>query len=274
MKNVLLALGAHPADMVTGCAGTIANHLQSNDEVYVGSLTHGVFSHFRNDDLLESESNIDDAIKQLKDIKRNEKRKAAKALGVKDENLLFFEYDDEPLFPEKCIVYDVANQIRKIQPNIVVLHHPAERDHDDHQSAGEIGLRSIKAAANYVPNCKYPKHIVKNIYFMLPQYLERHFSTGHILQAPDIIINIEDVIDLKIEATSKFTSQKYTIESSRKTWESISGRTGIFHGFKYAEAFISMNPQTSKCLPSSYKTSIHDLNAVAYLESKKMRNVS
>jgi len=261
MKNKILTIAAHPADF-TNAAGTLANHIQNGDEVFLVILTHGINSHFRNtdfrDEFMKGCSTEKEFMKKLIVEKKRESIEAAAVLGINQENVHFLNYDDGPLFAEKNIIFDVAERIREIKPNIVILHLPTENDHEDHQSAGDIGTRSIKVAANYLPGSELPSHVVKNVFFMMPSYINKYRSFGHVIQAPDIVINIENTIALKREACTKFVSQKYTEEWAKKIWDCVSGVVGIMQGFEYGEGFISMNPYTSDLLPNVVTQTIYD----------------
>lgn len=270
-RNIVLTVGAHPADF-TNAAGTLANHIRNGDKVFLAILTHGINSHFRNTDfrayLTKETSSPSDIFAKLKMEKKRETKEAATVLGIEESNIRFLDYDDGPLLVEKKIIYDLAVYIREVRPNMIILHLPTENDHEDHQSAGDIGTRAIKAAANYIPQCNLPNYAVKNVFFMMPNYINKYRSFGHVLQAPDVVINIEDTIDLKREACTKFVSQKYTSEWAKKIWDCVSGIVGIMHGFEYGEAFISMNPVVSKLLPEMITRTIYDWEDDVYSSKK------
>ncbi len=272
MKNILLVVGAHPADF-TNAAGTLANHIKQGDKVYLVSLTHGINSHFRNTEIRDAISKQGkshaDIFKTLKNEKKRETIEAAAVLGIKKGNVAVFEHDDGPLLTDKEIIYELAVHIRNVKPNIMILHSPADNDHEDHQSAGDISTRAIKAAANYIPSCDSPSHAVKNVFFMMPNYVNKYRSTGHLLQAPDIVVNIEDSIELKRKACTKFISQKYTAQWAQKIWDCVSGSVGIMQGFEYGEAFISMNPMTASVLPNMTTHTIYDWEDTVYSTLQK-----
>jgi len=271
--NTVLTVGAHPADFINS-AGTLANHIKQGDIVFIVVLTHGINSHFRNEDIKsESIANLSNdetsLYQRLKDEKKRETIEAARIIGINENNLIFLDYDDGPLLTEKRIIYDVAIRIRRIKPNIMITHLPTENDHEDHQSAGDIGTRAVKAAANYISGCEIKPHFCKNIYFMMPSYINKFRSFGHVLQAPDVIIDISSVIELKREACMKFKSQKFTPGWANKIWECVNGLNGIMHGFDYAESFISMFPVNSQLLPDMTTRTIYDWQDEVYSSSKK-----
>ena len=219
MKTTILTVAAHPADF-TNAAGTLANHIKNSDDVYILILTHGINSHFRNLDFKEKISKTlsepQNSFETLRKEKERETIEAAGVIGVPQNNVIFLNYDDGPLLVEKKIIFDVGVKIREIRPDMAILHLPTENDHEDHQSAGDIGTRAIKAAGNYIPGNDLQSHTIRNVFFMMPSYINKFRSFGHLIQAPDVVVNIEESIDLKREACTKFVSQKYSKEWAKK----------------------------------------------------------
>jgi N-acetylglucosamine malate deacetylase 1 len=245
MKLDLLAIGVHPDDVELGCSGTVINELKRGKKVAIVDLTQGE---------LGTRGNIESRYKEAAN--------AAKIMGVKiRENLKmrdgFFKNDEEHQL-------QLIKIIRKYQPDIVIGNILHDR-HPDHGRAGQLisdacflsGL--VKIQTNDENGDVQPK--------WRPSYILQFLQDRY--QEPDVIIDITDVFEQRMEAIKAYTSQFYdpndksnepqTYISSPDFLESIIGRArnlGKQIGVKYAEGFL-----TEK------KIGIRNLDALIQLET-------
>lgn len=245
MKLDLLAIGVHPDDVELGCSGTIINELKRGKKVAIIDLTQGE---------LGTRGNIES--------RYQEAANAAKIMGVKTRVNMkmrdgFFKNDEEHQL-------QLIKVIRRYQPDIVIGNILHDR-HPDHGRAGQLisdacflsGL--VKIQTNDENGDAQPK--------WRPSYILQFLQDRY--QEPDVIIDISDVFEQRMEAIKAYTTQFYdpndksgepqTYISSPDFLESIIGRArnlGKQIGVKYAEGFL-----TEK------KIGIRNLNALIQVET-------
>ena len=189
MKLDILAIGVHPDDVELGCSGTIIKEIKAGKKVGVIDLTQGE---------LGSRGNVE--------TRYQEAAKAAKTMGVHmRENLKmadgFFRNDEE--HQRKLII-----AIRKYRPEIILANSLDDR-HPDHGRAGKLtsdasflsGLKKIITEEGGKPQEAWrPKYI---LHYIQDRYHE-----------PDVIIDITDEFDQRMDAVKAYTTQFYNPEAN------------------------------------------------------------
>ncbi len=210
-----LVIAAHPDDSEFGAAGTVALWVRDGWEVYYLICTDG------------SKGSEDPKMKREKLVprRRREQRAAAKVLGVKD--VFFLDYVDGELAYTPEFARDVVRAIRTIRPRTVFSHDPNQIvrnsfiNHPDHRCAGTVALDCVYPLARNRPT--FPE--------LLDEGLESH-STNEVYlwsaSETNHSVDITDVIDIKLEALSKHTSQMAEmgarLEEIRSFWKAEDGR--------------------------------------------------
>lgn len=226
MKLDLLAIGAHPDDVELGCSGVIIKEIKRGKKVGIVDLTEGE---------LGTRGTVESRYKEAAE--------AARIMGVHvRENLKmrdgFFQNDE--VHQLKLI-----QVLRKYQPEIVIGNILEDR-HPDHGRGGSLiydscflsGLRQIKTVdENGQEQDKWrPKYLL--------HYLQDRFYE------PDLIVDISDVWEQRLDAIKAFKTQFYNPESeepqtyisSPEFLESIISRARLLGkriGVQFAEGFIS-----------------------------------
>ncbi|MGK6351349.1 bacillithiol biosynthesis deacetylase BshB1 [Parapedobacter sp. DT-150] len=225
MKLDLLVITVHPDDAELGSGGTILKHVRMGRKVGAVDLTRGELG-----------------TRGTPEIREAEARRAAELLGLSvRENLDmrdgFFRNDESHQLK-------VVQVIRKYRPDIVISNALFDR-HPDHGRAGDLindavflaGLRKIEtqeAGESQMPH--RPRLLLQSIQ---DYYIK-----------PDIVVDVSDQWDDKIEAIKAFRSQFYHedyIADEPQTYISkpdflhyIEGRAreyGKHIGAKYGEGF-------------------------------------
>jgi bacillithiol biosynthesis deacetylase BshB1 len=228
MKLDILAIGVHPDDVELGCSGTLISEIKRGKKAGIIDLTQGE---------LGTRGTIE--------TRYEEASRAAIIMGVQvRENLKmrdgFFSNDEEHQ-------RQLIAAIRKYQPEIVIGNVLSDR-HPDHGRAGHLisdacflsGLAKIETRdenGNLQPKWR-PK------YFL--QYLQDWYHE------PDILVDISDVFEQRMQAIEAYSTQFYTgAESSEgpQTYistpdflDSVIARARMLGkriGVKYAEGFLS-----------------------------------
>jgi len=164
MKDVVLAIGAHPDDIEFFTGGTIAQFCESGKEVFYVITTDGQRG------TLDPAANPQDIIK----TREKETRDAAESLGVKE--VFFLGYEDGFLdqiphleLREKYIYY-----IRKLKPHIVMTFDPWNpyEPHSDHRKTAMAAFESCYFSHYplFHPDQNLSKHFVGELWlFRTPQ---------------------------------------------------------------------------------------------------------
>ena len=225
MKKVdLLVFGAHPDDIELGAGGMVAKEVSIGKRVGLVDLTQGELG-----------------TRGSASLRREEANNALKILGADfRENMCladgFFKNDKETQLK-------VIEVIRKYQPEIVVCNAVEDR-HIDHGRASQLlsdscflsGLKKIETSDSD-GNQQAPWR---------PKAVYHYIQWNDI--RPDVLVDIGDFIEAKIESVKAYKSQFYdpnskeptTPISSKAFLDSISFRAldlGRMIGVKYAEGF-------------------------------------
>ncbi len=187
-KLDILAIAAHPDDAELACSGTILKHIKKGYKVGILDLTEGELGTRGN-----------------RQLRYEEARKSSQILGIHFRHNLnlgdgFFEINQDTLFK-------IIEVIRYTQPEIVLANAPSDR-HPDHGRASELASRACFLAGLPKINTiwegvEQSAHRPKNVY---------HYIQDHNLN-PDLIIDITDEFQTKIESIKAFSSQFFSPES-------------------------------------------------------------
>lgn len=138
-----MVIVAHPDDAEFGCAGTVARWVDEGTAVRYLVLTDG------------ASGSQDAAItrERLARTRREEQRAACAAVGVHD--VVFQGHPDGYLEASLALRREVAAEIRRFRPEVVVTTNPEMRwspwgmvNHPDHRAAGDLVLHAVNPAAS------------------------------------------------------------------------------------------------------------------------------
>lgn len=244
----VLAIGAHPADVFDLAGGTLANFADGGHNVYLAVITHGAYSHAQ----VVTGKDQRQAVDEVVALKKQECERAAAHIGLKE--VRYLGLDDEPFIPTRESIIALGEYVREVRPEVVITHHPREYGHPDHPVAGEMALRSLKAAERWLEGSTRDPHPMKRVYFFGTQFRGICAKLGSEVVAPDFIVDISDSIEKKKRAVAAFQSQSFKGEQYDEAWadervQKIEGHWGFMNGLKYAEEFIALTPQIVNLLP-------------------------
>ncbi|MCX2495474.1 bacillithiol biosynthesis deacetylase BshB1 [Pedobacter sp. PF22-3] len=225
MNLDILVIAVHPDDAELCCSGTILKHIALGKKVGIVDLTRGELG-----------------TRGTAETRDEEAADSAKILGLHiRENLRlrdgFFQNDEFHRL-------EVIKAIRKYQPEII-LSNALEDRHPDHGRAGDLvydsvflsGLPKIETSVDGILQDAHRPRLL--LQFIQDRYLK-----------PDIIVDISDHMDKKIESIQAFKTQFYnpdvegqqTYISSPEFFESVIGRSREFGksiGATFGEGFTS-----------------------------------
>lgn len=186
-KQKLLVIAPHSDDEVLGCGGLISKIKKSGGEVYVLIFNLG----FEKDDTKESQEK-----------RKNEVKNAMESLDVDGYEIVHDQPDNnrdldaKPLHSLIEVIETTSNvSLEKIAPTIVAIptifsHH---QDHVHVHNACIAALRPISTpVSNIVLSYEAPEH--------------SRWSASGVFE-PNLFVEIDDVIDKKIEGFLKYDSQ-------------------------------------------------------------------
>lgn len=228
IKLDILAFAAHPDDIELSASGTVIKHIQQGKKVGIVDLTQGELGSRGSAEIRLKEASISAELMKL-DSRVN--------LNLGDG---FFEVGEKELMK-------VIEQIRFFKPEIVLCNAESDR-HPDHGRASELikracflaGLKKIQTSFNGESQEAWRP---KSVY---------HYIQDNWLE-PDVVVDISDQMDEKMEAILAFESQFYNANSKEKETpisspeflEHIKGRSismGRLIGAKYGEGFTVTKP--------------------------------
>ncbi len=216
---------AHADDAEWGCSGTVAKWCREGMEVAYVLCTDGS----------KGSSDPQMTPQRLTKLRRQEQLAAAKVLGVKE--VVFLGHEDSMLQPTLELRRDIARQIRKYQPDVLICPSPIRSlqgggyvGHPDHLAAGEAALAAVFPTAR--DRLTFPE--------LLEEGLEPHKVREVLVMSnhddADKWFDVSDTIELAIEALKQHVSQVGDVEVGEHMKKSRQ-QVGEAKGMAYAEAF-------------------------------------
>lgn len=223
IKLDILAIGAHPDDVELGCGATIAKEISLGKKVGILDLTRGELG-----------------TRGSAEIRTKEAAEAAKILGVViRENLGF---NDAFFLNDKAHQIEIIKIIRKYKPEIILCNSIDDR-HIDHSKGSNLvsdacflsGLRKIVTSIEAIQQDAWRPKLVY------------HYIQWKNIE-PDFVVEVDDFIQIKLDAVNAYSSQFYDPESKEPTspiasknfLDSVTYRArdlGRLIGVEYAEGY-------------------------------------
>ena len=218
----VMVITAHPDDSEFGAGGVVAKHVKEGREVTYVIATNG--NKGSGDRTMTPE--------RLARIREGEQRNAARVLGV--ERVEFLGYEDGEVEDTRDLRRDVTRQIRRWRPDLVITMQPLRTknlyaSHRDHRTVASVAL-----------DCIYPlarDHMA--FAELMPEYEPHKVREVHLMQwdDADLIVDISEVMDLKLKALSCHQSQFKDFASMEARVRERAAELGKPKGYAFAEAF-------------------------------------
>ena len=219
---------AHADDAEYGCSGTVAKWCNDGWEVVYVICTDG--SKGSGDREMTQEN--------LSTIRRQEQLNAGKVLGLAD--VAFLDHEDGILQPTLELRRDIAREIRRHQPDVLLCPYPLRNldgpggggGHPDHLAAGEAALSAVFPAAR--DHMTFPELLEEGLE---PHKVAEVWVMSH--PQPDHWVDVTGHVDTSTRALAQHASQ--IGERSEEELGAMMRRgrreRAIGKGMKYAEAF-------------------------------------
>ena len=250
----LMTIYAHPADTITNCGGALARHADGGDEVVAVVLTHGGRIHpnvyaeeWRREH--PDEQVVASGLAEIAANKRRELERAAEIIGIRE--LVLLDHDDTMSTVHEDVVDEVAEQIARHAPDVVIADYPANAvlTQSSHTVATMTALAAMDRAATYLKNLDGRAEVnVRQVYLTGLPSIAADALTGYGVRN-DLLIDITPVVGRKIAAMDCFASQGYDGPFARKLVESNNGEFGRLAGVNFAEAYVRYRNETHDRFP-------------------------
>ena len=215
-----LVVVAHPDDAEFGCGGTLAKLVREGMELGYVICTNG--NKGSNDPEMTSD--------RLAIIRETEQRAACAAIGAKQ--VTFLGYGDGALEATVELIGKIVHEIRKFKPDIIFCQDPwrSRHNHRDHRNAGQATFDAVYPYAR--DHLHFPEQLASG--------LETHkvveiYTT--MTEDPDVVIDISDSVQYKINALKEHKSQIGDPESLETRILNRTSELAKNHGFSHAEGF-------------------------------------
>lgn len=181
---------------------------------------------------------------KLRDLRREEERKAGKILGLKD--VFFLDYPDGTLENTPEVRRDIVKVIRQVRPDVLVAPDPSVLysaqygliNHPDHRAAGQAALDAAYPLAR--DHMSFPE--------LLAEGYEPHNTSTMLLFSFDLdperatyMVDISDTLELKFQALDAHASQFGDLENMKITARKLATKAGERDGYTYAEPFVRID---------------------------------
>ena len=220
-----MVIMAHADDAEWTCAATMAKMCAEGWEVVLVLCTDG--SKGSDDPEMTSE--------RLAKIRAEEQRESGRILGLKE--VVFLGYPDSYLEPTLQLRRDLAREIRRHCPDVVITE-PPTRDidsryygsHPDHLATGEAALAAVFPTAR--DRLTFPELLEEGFE---PHKVSEVWIVGG-MEGSDHFIDVDGHIETAVEALKAHKSQVSPAEAERY-FPIGRAETAAKVGLKYAEAF-------------------------------------
>jgi len=218
MPRRILVVAAHPDDETYGMGGSIARHIQQEDQVTVLIMTDGVTARH-----------------EVVEPQRAAAREACRRLGVQDvhfANLPDQRLDNMPLLE---IIRPLASLVKELRPEVVYTHHRGDAN-QDHRAVFAATLVAVRPFGDN-PVKQVLCYEVASSTEWGPPFAEWTFL-------PNVFVDISATLEAKLNAVEAY---RETFESEVKAFphprspEAVriyAQQRGVSVGKQAAEAFV------------------------------------
>jgi LmbE family N-acetylglucosaminyl deacetylase len=225
--GTIMAIAAHPDDIESWCAGTLAQSIKLGAAVRLLLVTSG--EHGSND--LEAEPEVVGAIRE------KEARLAAGKLGLAE--VAFLRYPDGEVEDTNRLREDLVRWIRRWRPEVLFTHDPEHTVppylcHRDHRITGRLALdaayplaRDHLAFRELALEGLKP-HAIKEVWL---------FASSQ----PNVYVDISQEFNLKLEARLAHESQTVDDQALAEGWQERAAKIGQIVGLPLAESFTVLS---------------------------------
>lgn len=196
----------HPDDETFSCGGTIAKRISEGYDVSIVIMTDGRYAFLKMLNIA-----FDPTPEELKEIRKEEVKRAAKILGVSEENLIFLDFEDGSLRnnmeeAERKVI-EILEMYRPIE-----VYFPHKSDvHPDHQATCQLLKSAVVKAGLSVSGYQYSTF---HKYTRIGPIIDKAIG---ILRRNLIRVDISKFLSKKEAAVKEFKSEVAIISKAQKS---------------------------------------------------------
>jgi LmbE family N-acetylglucosaminyl deacetylase len=208
----VVVFAPHPDDEILGCGGVIAKRLDEGYDVFVIFMTDGRNA-LRDLGIFSKPSPP-----ELMRIRKEEAKRAAKVLGIHQENLIFLDIEDGTLGKNERIAQKKATQVlRKLSPEEIYF--PQEKEFNiDHKVTNRLVRNGISQLCydpveyQYAIAWSYPFNLLVRVH---PTPL-RDLIISKLFKYDAIYVDVSNFLTFKKEALKEYQSQLNILSHSQR----------------------------------------------------------
>jgi 4-oxalomesaconate hydratase len=232
-----LVITAHPGDFVWRAGGAIALHANKGYRVKIACLSFGERG--------ESQFAWKTAGVHLADVKAQRREEAMGAAAILGAEIEFFDAGDYPLRVTPEILDRTVDIFRELKPAFVLTHALEDPYNFDHPAAAHLAqeARIVAQAAGHKPD-------PSRAYSAPPVFLFEPHQPEQCNFKPNVILNIDEVWELKRKAFEILAAQKHLWEYYTRVAlnRGVQGGRNSGRPFTYGEAYQRLFPEALEVL--------------------------
>lgn len=219
----IMAIAAHPHDIESWCAGTLARAIDAGATVRLLLLTSG--------DKGASDPTANPAV--IAQCRELEAQAAARRLGIAE--VAFLRHPDGDLEDTRALRAELVSWIRRWRPAVVFTHDPEHPSppyvsHRDHRVTGRVALDAIYPCAR--DPLSFPEQLTAGL---TPHAVEAVWLFASV--SAESYIDINAGFERKLTARLAHVSQTPDPTTLRQSWRERAAAIGAPAGLDCAEAF-------------------------------------
>ena len=201
----MVIFAPHPDDETLGCGGTIAKRLSEGYEVLIVVITDGRYAFLK---MLGIDS--DPTPEELKEIRKEEVKRATKILGVPEKNLSFLDLEDGTLEENEEKLERIITQILN-ENSPAEVYFPYKKDvHPDHRATNRAVRNAVKKLGITVKKYQYS---ITQKYSRIGPIIDKLLN---IFKRNIVYVDISEFLSLKTAAVKEFKSKIGIISSKQQ----------------------------------------------------------
>jgi LmbE family N-acetylglucosaminyl deacetylase len=219
----IMVIAAHPDDIESWCAGTLARAIDARTVARLLLVTSG-----------ELGSNAPDATPERVAAQREaEARQAAEVLGLAE--VTFLHHPDGNVENTQILRGELVSWIRRWQPQVLFTHDPEHPlppyiAHRDHRIVGRAALDAVYPLAR--DRLAFPEQVAAGL---APHAVREVWLFASAVA--DTYVDISEEFERKLAARLAHVSQTLDPEALATSWRRRAQQVGESTGFALAEAF-------------------------------------
>lgn len=220
----IMVVAAHPDDLESWCAGTLAEAIEGGATVRLLLVTSGD----------KGSSDPRDTAADVARRREAEAQEGARRLGIVE--VAFLQYPDGDVEDTRTLRSELVAHIRRWQPGLLFTHDPEHPSppyltHRDHRVVGRATLDAVYPLAR--DRLCFPEQAAEGV---MPHAVREVWLFSS--QQPTTYVDISIGFDRKIAARLAHESQTSDPQALRQAWRERAARIGAEAGLPLAEAFV------------------------------------